>query len=305
MKQRISLIFGKPFAEKLYEFEFSNDNFTIEGFISKEILSGSKFNKNKSVLFYFLNNRYISKIKKLDNIILSIYKQYNHESNPVRIINLNIRNGNYDINVGEAKDKYFIENENEIVSFFNEKLLQFHEEKLKLYWVTCMKEYNNNSTNKKDKIVFSNSVVSNSILEKVNNKVNSNVQSSRNSCFSDEKNQDQEKNNIKENSIKDDSEKEMTNSNIEKKEIEKPKRSRIDMESLILKEAKKEGKLEKNGQQQNQIFKYQTYDENSIGKQFKFDNYPTKIQINNKHELVFGKNVIIDFNYFNKFFIFI
>lgn len=170
MKQRLIKIFGFPVVQKLSEFEFSNDRFSIEGFISKDIMSGSKFSKKNEIFFYFLNKRVISKMKKIDDVILSIYKQYNKDFNPIRILHLQIKEGEYDINVGELKNKYFIQNENEIVQFFSEKLKEFHEEKLKFYWTQSINEFQ--ATNKKEKIIFSNSVISNKIIEKINNNKN-------------------------------------------------------------------------------------------------------------------------------------
>ncbi len=172
MKARLEIIFGKSISDKLYEFEFDNEKFSFKGFISKEILSGSKYNKEKSIHYYFLNSRCISKIKKIDDIILSIYREFNKECNPIRIVHLQIKKGAFDINVGEFKNKFFIEDEAEIVSFFSKKLMIFHEEKLKLYWVNSINEANGNSNFKKNKINFSNSFVSEKIIERVNIKDN-------------------------------------------------------------------------------------------------------------------------------------
>ena len=238
MKARIHTIFGKSITDKLYEFEFSNDKFAIQGFLSKEILSGSKFTKNKSIYFYFLNSRYISKIKKIDDIIVSIYRQYNKECNPIRIVHLFIKKGAFDINVGEFKDKFFIEDEAEIINFFSEKLMLFHEEKLKLYWVKCLNEDNNNSFNKKEKIVFSNSIVSNTILNRVNN--NNSENKRKISIYETNNSVTEPKDKLKDEKSYDSRE---DNNNYNRLSLEDRKRDRLMMENLIVFETNKIGNI--------------------------------------------------------------
>ena len=47
MLKRISIVFGKNFADKLLTISFENEFIKIEGYISKEIQSESKYKKQK------------------------------------------------------------------------------------------------------------------------------------------------------------------------------------------------------------------------------------------------------------------
>jgi DNA mismatch repair protein MutL len=118
MRNRIENIFGKQFSDRLLEIEFVDENVKFEGFISKDIQSGSKYNKSKATKFYFINNRKINKIRKIDDIILSTYRQYNKDVTPIRIINVVVPEGSYDINISESKNEVILKNEKEIFIFF-------------------------------------------------------------------------------------------------------------------------------------------------------------------------------------------
>ncbi len=132
MIKRISIIFGKNFADKLLNISFENEFIKIEGYISKEIQSGSKYNKSKCVKMYFVNGRKIDNIKNFDKIILNIYRKYNKDSNPSRIISLTVPEGQFDINLGEKKNEVMFKYQKEILYFFEDNLEKFHEEKVKL-----------------------------------------------------------------------------------------------------------------------------------------------------------------------------
>ena len=145
MLKRISIVFGKNFADKLLTISFENEFIKIEGYISKEIQSGSKYNKTKSVKMYFVNGRKIDNIKNFDKIVLNTYRKYNKDSNPTRIISLIVPEGQFDINLGEKKNEVMFKYEKEILNFFEENLEKFHEEKIKLF---SLMDVNKNTPNK-------------------------------------------------------------------------------------------------------------------------------------------------------------
>ena len=66
---RLEVIFGKNFADRLMNFSFKNEIISVDGYISKDIISGSKYNKSKPVKIYFVNGRKIDNIKPIDKII--------------------------------------------------------------------------------------------------------------------------------------------------------------------------------------------------------------------------------------------
>ena len=131
--------------QKLLNISFENEFIKIEGYISKEIQSGSKYNKTKSVKMYFVNGRKIDNIKNFDKIVLNTYRKYNKDSNPTRIISLIVPEGQFDINLGEKKNEVMFKYEKEILNFFEENLEKFHEEKIKLF---SLMDVNKNTPNK-------------------------------------------------------------------------------------------------------------------------------------------------------------
>ena len=161
MIKRISIVFGKNFADKLLNLSFQNEFIKIEGYISKEIQSGSKYNKTKSVKMYFVNGRKIDNIKNFDKIVLNTYRKYNKDSNPTRIISLIVPEGQFDINLGEKKNEVMFKYEKEILNFFEENLEKFHEEKIKLFSLIDV----NKTTPNKDISEFLNRKIIKSIRE--------------------------------------------------------------------------------------------------------------------------------------------
>jgi DNA mismatch repair protein PMS2 len=129
---RVENIYGKSITEKLLTIEFENEFIKVEGFISKDIQSGSKYNKNKAIRYYYVNGRSINKFKKVDDIILNIYRKYNKDANPVRILSLFVPEGAYDINMNETKDDVILLNEKEILKYIEAQFNQFHEERIKI-----------------------------------------------------------------------------------------------------------------------------------------------------------------------------
>ena len=144
---RLEVIFGKNFADRLMNFSFKNEIISVDGYISKDIISGSKYNKSKPVKIYFVNGRKIDNIKPIDKIILDTYQKYNKTCNPSRIISITVPEGAYDINMGEKKNEVIFLKQAEILNIFEEYLVKFHEEKMKLSAMNSNIEIKNNINN--------------------------------------------------------------------------------------------------------------------------------------------------------------
>ena len=145
---RLEVIFGKNFADKLLNFSFKDELISVDGYISKDIMSGSKYNKSKPVKIYFVNGRKIDNIKSIDKIILNTYQKYNKTINPSRIISIIVPEGAFDINMGEKKNEVIFSKQNEILNIFEKNLTKFHEEKMKLSSISeniDIKDKNNNA----------------------------------------------------------------------------------------------------------------------------------------------------------------
>jgi DNA mismatch repair protein PMS2 len=56
--------------------------------------------------------------RKFKNLFTDIYKQYNASINPVLILNIEVEDNNYDINVSPDKREVFIKNEDEVIEHF-------------------------------------------------------------------------------------------------------------------------------------------------------------------------------------------
>ena len=58
----------------------------------------------------------------------NMYKQFNQSNNPVIVLNFEIENGFYDVNVSPDKREIFIKNEFQIINDLNTKLDEFFNE---------------------------------------------------------------------------------------------------------------------------------------------------------------------------------
>jgi len=132
LKRNVKFIYGERFTKSLVEVEFENENVKFQGLLSGCIGSGSKYNKIKSVKYYFLNNRVIGKIKKIDNVIKEIYKEFNKNVNPSIIVNIIVPEGRYDINVNEMKNDVILKDEKNILNLIEGKIKEIHSDKIKL-----------------------------------------------------------------------------------------------------------------------------------------------------------------------------
>lgn len=66
--------------------------------------------------------------RKIKQLITELYKQYNPASTPYMILNLEVEDGNYDINVSPDKREVFIDNEAEVLLSLKQQLIQFLED---------------------------------------------------------------------------------------------------------------------------------------------------------------------------------
>ena len=145
---RLEVIFGKNFTDKLLNFSFKSDLISVDGYISKDIISGSKYNKSKPVKIYFVNGRKIDNIKAIDKIIINTYQKYNKTCNPSRIICITVPENSFDINMGEKKNEVVFSRHSDILNIFEQNLVKFHEEKMKLSAISenaDLKDNNNNA----------------------------------------------------------------------------------------------------------------------------------------------------------------
>ena len=132
LKRNVKYIYGERFVSNLVEIEFSNEFLKFQGLLSENICSGSKYNKTKPIKYFFLNNRVIGKMRKIEKLIKEIYQEYNKNINPSMIINISIPDGRFDINVNEMKNDVILKDEKQILNCIEEKVKEFHTQKLKL-----------------------------------------------------------------------------------------------------------------------------------------------------------------------------
>jgi DNA mismatch repair protein PMS2 len=102
----------------------------VNGYLTKSILSGSmSSNKvSKDLTFCYLNRRPIDMPRKIRQLFSDIYKQFNPSMSPIIIINLEVEDNNYDINVSPDKRDVFLKNEEEVVESMRSKLNEFFEQ---------------------------------------------------------------------------------------------------------------------------------------------------------------------------------
>jgi DNA mismatch repair protein PMS2 len=83
---------------------------------------------NKDYVFFYLNKRPIDLPRKFKNLFSDIYKQYNPSMNPLLILNIEVEDNNYDINVSPDKREVFIKNEDEVIEHLKVHLNEFFED---------------------------------------------------------------------------------------------------------------------------------------------------------------------------------
>ena len=128
--ENIVSVLGKQRFSQLAAFSSECPKVSICGFITKTMLSGSvSSNKvSKDIVFCFLNRRPIDLPRKMKQLFQDTYKQYNPASIPYLVLNLEVEDGNYDINVSPDKREVFINNEAEVIESLKLQLMQFFED---------------------------------------------------------------------------------------------------------------------------------------------------------------------------------
>lgn len=66
--------------------------------------------------------------RKFKNTFSEVYKQYNPSMNPMIVMNIDVEDNNYDINVSPDKRDVFLKNEDEVVEQLKFKLTEFFED---------------------------------------------------------------------------------------------------------------------------------------------------------------------------------
>ena len=318
---RLEVIFGKNFADRLMNFSFKNEIISVDGYISKDIISGSKYNKSKPVKIYFVNGRKIDNIKPIDKIILDTYQKYNKTCNPSRIISITVPEGAYDINMGEKKNEVIFLKQAEILNIFEEYLVKFHEEKMKLSAMNSNIEVKNNINNNvmsqflnqkikprdpsymdeydesKDIIIHQKDTLDLSKKEKFNDETSSNFM---------DKEEESENKNIKNDIISDKNHKNYDKSE-EKIEIEESKseekielddskseeeiNNKKDLKKMkMIEEEIKQGLSEKEDSKgSNRSHKEKKEEINNINNKFQNKEYMTEVKMNPKFSFLYNK----------------
>ena len=309
---RLEVIFGKNFADRLMNFSFKNEIISVDGYISKDIISGSKYNKSKPVKIYFVNGRKIDNIKPIDKIILDTYQKYNKTCNPSRIISITVPEGAYDINMGEKKNEVIFLKQAEILNIFEEYLVKFHEEKMKLSAMNSNIEVKNNINNNvmsqflnqkikprdpsymdeydesKDIIIHQKDTLDLSKKEQFNDEISSN--------FMDKEEESENKNkNIKNDIISDKNHKNYDKSE-EKIELDDSKseeeiNNKKDIKKMkMIEEEVKQGLSEKEDSKgSNRSHKGKKEEINIINNKFQNKEYMTEVKMNPKFSFLYNK----------------
>lgn len=94
---------------------------------SRFSLSNKSYTDNsKKICLYFINEKHVNTISTIDKVISEIYKKYNSNSEPIRIVSLYIPKGEYDFNTDEMKMNVKLKYEKEIVKEIAEYLNNYY-----------------------------------------------------------------------------------------------------------------------------------------------------------------------------------
>ena len=127
---KIERILGNKITENLEYFQCNNEEVKINGYILKNIISGSlKVNSwlQKNILYFYLNKRPINPVKKIVNILNEVYKEFNSNTKIIAILEIFIDNKKLDFNVSKDKREIIFQEEKKIMDFFKESLIEFHQ----------------------------------------------------------------------------------------------------------------------------------------------------------------------------------
>ncbi|CDW77338.1 mismatch repair endonuclease pms2-like [Stylonychia lemnae] len=129
LANNIITVLGKPKFQQLIEFKADLPKVKVTSFITKTVLSGSMNNNkiNKDFTFFYLNKRPIDMPRKFKQLFSEIYKIYNPSTNPIIVMNIDVEDNNYDINVSPDKRDVFLKNEEDVIQALRIELQQFFE----------------------------------------------------------------------------------------------------------------------------------------------------------------------------------
>ncbi len=110
LKENIYNIYGKDVTDNILELSNDHPNIKINGYIGKPIISRG----NRNYETYFINGRYI-KSSVVYNAIEDGYKSYiMHHNYPFAVLNIQVNNDIYDVNVHPSKMEIRFQNTTEI-----------------------------------------------------------------------------------------------------------------------------------------------------------------------------------------------
>jgi DNA mismatch repair ATPase MutL len=94
-------------------------------------MSGSMHSSSKISLeqsYFYLNKRPVNMTQKLRKVFKDVYTQFNPAMNPLLVLNFDVEDNNYDINVSKDKRQVILTNETEVVDALKIKLNEFFED---------------------------------------------------------------------------------------------------------------------------------------------------------------------------------
>lgn len=112
--ERIEQLFKKDIASIMMPIDFSEGNFSVEGFIGKP----HKFVKNKSYQFLFINGRYVKSPAVHKAVLQGYGSLLPHGTQPVYVLNIKMDPKIVDVNVHPRKLEVRFANSQEVFRFF-------------------------------------------------------------------------------------------------------------------------------------------------------------------------------------------
>ena len=123
LSDAIYQIYGRQIASNILDISYSDDTFTITGFIGQSVLARG----NRSFEHFFVNNRYIKSMSLSRACEEGYYGFLMGHQYPFFLLNINIIDGQVDVNVHPTKQEVRFENESRLCSvltkIINDRLL--------------------------------------------------------------------------------------------------------------------------------------------------------------------------------------
>jgi DNA mismatch repair protein MutL len=121
MKAIIYRIFGRDIANEMIEFNFSDNDIELKGFLGKPTLNRA----NRNFENYFVNNRYV-KSKIISKAIEEGYQSYMMQHRyPFCVIHINVPTDSVDVNVHPTKMEVRFSNQNGIYRLISDNIAEF------------------------------------------------------------------------------------------------------------------------------------------------------------------------------------